>query len=73
MRESRRGTGGSFSLDALWDAIKAELQWFGQVAEAALQVLGDLIAGLIELRDSHISENDYLSIGYGIIYDSITF
>ena len=40
--------GGGFSLDALWDAVKAELQWFGQVAEAALQVLGDLIAGLIE-------------------------
>jgi Zinc dependent phospholipase C len=41
-------SGQSISLDALWDAIKAGLEWLGQVAEAALNVLGDLIAGLIE-------------------------
>ncbi|MGH8833680.1 MAG: zinc dependent phospholipase C family protein [Actinomycetes bacterium] len=39
---------GSFSLEALWDAVKAELQWLGQVADAALQALGDLIGGLIQ-------------------------
>ena len=38
--------GGSFSLDALWDAVKAELAWLGQVAEAALDALGDLVSGL---------------------------
>jgi hypothetical protein len=41
-------SGQSFSLDALWDAIKAGLQWLGQVADAALKTVGDLIAGLIE-------------------------
>jgi hypothetical protein len=42
------GGGGSFSLDALWNAIKAELSWLGQVAEAALNALGDLVSGLIK-------------------------
>ena len=42
------GGGGSFSLDALWNAIKAELKWLGQVAEAALKALGDFIRGLIK-------------------------
>src|SRR5262249_42677389 len=41
-------SGGSFSLAALWDSLKAALVWLGQVAEAALKVLGDLIAGLIK-------------------------
>ena len=39
---------GSFSLEALWDAVKAELSWLGQVADAALHALGDLIGGLIQ-------------------------
>ena len=39
--------GQNISLESLWDAIKAGLAWLGQVAEAALEVLGDLIAGLI--------------------------
>ena len=42
------GGGGSFSLDALWNAIKAELAWLGQVADAALDALGDLVSGLIK-------------------------
>ena len=42
------GGGGSFSWDALWNAIKAELKWLGQVAEAALKALGDLVRGLIK-------------------------
>lgn len=41
-------SGQSFSMDALWDAIKAGLEWLGQVAEGALKTLGDLVAGLIE-------------------------
>jgi hypothetical protein len=40
--------GGSFSLDALWNSIKAELTWLGQVADAALNALGDLIDGLVK-------------------------
>jgi hypothetical protein len=36
------------SLQALWDAIKSALNWLSQVAQAALDALGDLIAGLIE-------------------------
>jgi len=42
------GSGGSFSLDALWNAIKAELKWLGEVAEAALKALGDTVRGLIK-------------------------
>ena len=42
------GGGGGISLESVWDALKAALQWFGQVADAALNALGDLIAGLIE-------------------------
>jgi hypothetical protein len=42
------GSGGSFSLDALWNAIKAELKWLGEVAEAALKALGDAVKGLIK-------------------------
>jgi hypothetical protein len=45
---SMAGGGGSFSLDALWNAIKAELAWLGQVADAALNALGDLVSGLIK-------------------------
>lgn len=41
-------SGQSFSLEALWDEVKAGLAWLGQVAEAALGVLGDLLTGLIE-------------------------
>src|SRR5208283_3357901 len=40
--------GQNISLQSLWDAIKSALEWLGQVAEAALKALGDLIAGLIE-------------------------
>jgi hypothetical protein len=40
--------GGSFDLKALWNSIKAELTWLGQVAEAALRALGDLVSGLIK-------------------------
>jgi Alpha/beta hydrolase family/Zinc dependent phospholipase C len=39
--------GGSFSIEALWDATKQYIQWLGEVADAALQALGDLVSGLI--------------------------
>ncbi|HLY83241.1 MAG TPA: zinc dependent phospholipase C family protein, partial [Acidimicrobiales bacterium] len=42
------GGGQGISLESVWDAVKAALQWFGQVADAALNVVGDLVAGLIE-------------------------
>ena len=38
--------GGSPSLQALWDSIKAELNWLGQVADAALNALKDFFEGL---------------------------
>jgi Zinc dependent phospholipase C len=41
-------SGQSFSLQAFWDELKAGLEWLGQVAEAALKVLGDLLTALIE-------------------------
>jgi Zinc dependent phospholipase C len=40
--------GGSLTLEGIWDAVKQYVQWLGQVAVAAVEALGDLVAGLIE-------------------------
>src|SRR3974390_1681994 len=40
--------GSSFDLSAIWNATKQYVQWLGQVADAALQAIGDLISGLIQ-------------------------
>jgi pimeloyl-ACP methyl ester carboxylesterase len=40
--------GSGFSLDALWDAVKAYVKWLGQVADAALKVIGDIISAAIQ-------------------------
>ena len=41
--------GRSFSLDALWNAVKAELKRLGLIAKAALEAFGDLVKGLAQL------------------------
>jgi acetyl esterase/lipase len=50
-------SGGSFSVEALWDATTAYIKWLGQVADAVLKVLEDtfdasLEAGSVVVGDS---------------------
>jgi hypothetical protein len=42
-------SGQGFSLEALWDATKEYVHWLGQVADATLKVVGDFIAGVLEI------------------------
>ena len=41
-------SGGSFDLNSLWEATKNFINWLGQVAGAALQAVGDAVAGLFQ-------------------------
>ena len=49
-------TSGSFSLDALWDAIKNAAEWLGDVAEAVGKAVFDFIKDVINIAGTAVSD-----------------
>lgn len=49
-------TDGSFSWDALWDAIKKIAEWIGETLETAAETIFDFIKDLINLAGTALSE-----------------